>query len=71
MVVPVRTANEFSAGAPVPQIAHAGFGSWWDANYDVSPDGERFLLPENVTAPGRERLIHVVQNWIAEFRNRH
>ena len=71
MVVPVRTANEFSAGAPVPLFAHAGFGSWWDANYDVSPDGERFLLPENVTAPGRERLIHVVQNWIAEFRNRH
>jgi eukaryotic-like serine/threonine-protein kinase len=66
MEVPVRTAPEFSAGAPVRLFAHAGFAHAWDPNYDVSADGERFLVP------GRsDRLIHVVQNWFAEFRDRH
>lgn len=70
MSVPVRTTPDFSAAAPVPLFAHAGFGNWWDANYDVSADGERFLLPQRVAGPGKERLIHVVQNWFEEFRNR-
>ena len=70
MSVPVRTTPEFSAQAPVPLFSHPGFGSWWDPNYDVSRDGERILLPEYFTEQGREQLIHVVQNWIAEFRNR-
>jgi len=71
MEVPVRTTPEFSAAAPVPLFAHGAFGNWWDPNYDVSADGERFLLPERVGGQGKERFIHVVQNWFAEFRNRH
>jgi Tol biopolymer transport system component/DNA-binding winged helix-turn-helix (wHTH) protein len=66
MEVPVHTMPEFWTGAPVPLFAHTGFAHTLDPNYDVSADGERFLIP------GRsDRLIHVVQNWFAEFRDRH
>jgi hypothetical protein len=36
-----------------------------EANYDVAPDGERFLVPERL---GGSRKIRVVQNWFAAFR---
>ena len=38
-------------------------------NYDVTPDGKKFLLIESVhpAAPSR---IHVVLNWATELRNR-
>ncbi len=70
MAVPVRTVPEFSAGKPVPLFNHVSLLLWRDPNYDVSADGERFLLSERVTAPGSVRLIHVVQNWFAEFHDR-
>ena len=37
-------------------------------NYDVSPDGRRFVTVEDVEVePPR---IHVVENWFEEFRGR-
>jgi Tol biopolymer transport system component/DNA-binding winged helix-turn-helix (wHTH) protein len=71
VAVPVRTEPEFSAGPPQRLFSHAALTQWLiDANYDVSGDGQRILLPERVGAQGRERRIHVVQNWFAEFRDR-
>jgi Tol biopolymer transport system component/DNA-binding winged helix-turn-helix (wHTH) protein len=70
METPVLATSKFWAGAPVPLFAHGGFGHGLEPNYDVSPDGERFLVP-GPSEQSRERLIHVVQNWFAEFRNRH
>lgn len=69
VAVPVRTEPEFWVGTPTRLFAHAAFTQWIDANYDVSADGQRVLLPERVGAQGGERRIHVVQNWFAEFRN--
>ena len=45
----------------------------WDSSrlgtkYDVSADGQRFVLVE--TLADAAPAIHVVQNWFAEFRDR-
>ncbi len=66
--VPVKTSPEFSAGPAVRLFAHPSFGRvGLDPHYDVSADRQRILLPE--TVGGNERLIHVVQNWLGEFRD--
>ncbi len=40
--------------------------------YDVSPDGRRFILaePAGLGSEAPEPSIRVVQNWFAEFRDR-
>jgi Tol biopolymer transport system component/DNA-binding winged helix-turn-helix (wHTH) protein len=68
MAVSVRTVPEFEAGSATRLFSHAAFTAWTDANYDVSADGRRFILPERVGA--HQPVIHVVQNWLADFRNR-
>jgi Tol biopolymer transport system component len=64
IAVSVRTGSEFKVGPATRLFSHTAFTGWQDANYDVSADGQRILLPEKVSA---ERMIHVVQNWFAEF----
>ena len=44
---------------------------WGERNYDVSPDGQRFLmvkLDESKSAPAKEMIL--VQNWFEEFRDK-
>jgi len=67
--VAMRTQPDLSIGRATRLFAHSAFAVSRDANYDVSPDGQRFLVPERVGAQGNERMIRVVQNWFAEFRN--
>jgi Tol biopolymer transport system component len=70
VAVPVRTDPEFFVGTAVRLFAHGALTlPSIDANYDISADGERVLLPERVGEAGRERVVHVVQNWFAEFRD--
>ena len=39
--------------------------------HDVSPDGWRFVLVEEIESEkAKAPLIHVVQNWFEEFRDR-
>ena len=40
--------------------------------YDVSADGQRFVLIEPVGYEHEpdETAIHIIQNWFAEFRDR-
>jgi hypothetical protein len=33
------------------------------ANYDVTVDGERFLMIEDTSQTGECELLHVVRNW--------
>jgi len=68
MVVSVRTKPEFAAGATARLFSHAGFTLASDSNYDISPDGQRIILPESVGT--QQPMINVVQNWFAEFRGR-
>ena len=68
IAVPVSTNPRFTAGLPSRLFSHPGFLNWPDANYDVTADGQRIIVPERVGE--QERMIHVVQNWSAEFRDR-
>lgn len=36
-------------------------------NYDVSPDGERFLMVKDESSSGR---LNIVLNWLEELRQR-
>ena len=40
----------------------------YSPSYDVSPDGQRFALPEPLENPSPP-AIHVVENWLEEFRD--
>ena len=62
LVAPVQTGDRFELrGAPIPLFATSAF------DYDVSPDGTRFLLEiRNPNAPALP--IHVVVNWFTELR---
>jgi eukaryotic-like serine/threonine-protein kinase len=66
IAVSVHARPEFEPGPATRLFSHTAFTIWQDPNYDVSADGQRILLPESV---GGERMIHVVQNWFAEFRD--
>jgi hypothetical protein len=68
IAVPVSTTGGFTAGPPGRLFSHPGFANWSDPNYDVAADGQRIILPERVGE--QERMIHVVLNWSAEFRDR-
>jgi serine/threonine protein kinase/Tol biopolymer transport system component len=67
MAVDVKTGSGFAAGTPKPlfrtRIKSLDIGF----QYDVSPDGQRFLV--NTLPEGEQRdEITVVQNWTAELR---
>ena len=73
MSVPVSGNEGFSADLPKPLFDNAGLlaGAALKPQYDVSDDGQRFILVEPVgDATAKPRSIHVVQNWSAEFKNR-
>jgi len=39
------------------------------ANYDVTPDGERFLMIEDASSTAESEHLRVVSNWSAELKN--
>ena len=77
MAVPVSTSPELTVGIPKPLFSSPGLLLSGSAvlNYDVTPDGQRFVVWEPVeAAEGAEQTaqqsIRVVQNWFAEFKDR-
>ncbi len=70
IAVSVTTSPVFSPGAAQPlfedETAFASRGQ----RYDVTPDGQRFVVVETLGDAGAGQAIHVVQNWYEEFRNR-
>ena len=71
MAAPVKTAPSFSVSTPVSLFEDASLSGRLHPSYDVSEEGQRFVL---VGLAGEEadspRSIHVLQNWFAEFRDR-
>jgi hypothetical protein len=71
MAVDIDTKSGFSAGAPrllfegpyMPTSASFPF-------YDVSPDGERFLMLKPVESQSAPTQIHVVLNWFEELEQK-
>ena len=64
MTVPVRTRPALDVGRPTP-LFEIGTKGW--ADFDVSPDGKRFLavVPQKLV---QEQPLTVVLNWRAEVR---
>ena len=62
MVVPVRTRPRFEAGKP--RVLFEGFPL---RGYDISPDGQRFLMMKQRGGDFKGQ-IHVVLNWSEELR---
>jgi Tol biopolymer transport system component/tRNA A-37 threonylcarbamoyl transferase component Bud32 len=69
---PVSTGQEFRAGAPRELFRDGDLRSAAARpRYDVSPDGERFLLIESASEEDEAQLgFVVIQNWYEEFRDR-
>ncbi len=67
MAVSVSSVSSFSVGPATRLFAHP---SLIFTTYDVSADGQRFILPEPVGGEAPEPSIRVVENWFAEFRDR-
>jgi hypothetical protein len=59
IATPVRLGSSAQVSAPRP-LFRMGPAGWQD--YDVTADGERFLVIENVPAPDAD-AISVTTNW--------
>ena len=70
MVVPIENEPTFHAGKAQPLFDAGRFESGFgNTNYDVSPDGQRFLMIEREGDSGPARL-HLVLNWAEELKRR-
>ena len=67
MIVDVSTAAEFQAGRPRELFVGRYEVDIW-TNYDISADGERFLMVR--PDPNAPRELRVVLNWFQELRER-
>ncbi|MEE8625732.1 MAG: hypothetical protein V3T19_10365, partial [Acidiferrobacterales bacterium] len=62
------TDPSFAAGNPEVVFEGQYFGAGGGRSYDVSPDGERFLMVKLLEgAPAMSQII-VVQNWLEELK---
>ena len=72
MAVPVSTSPDLRVGRPKPLFSSPGL-LLSDINalgYDVTPDGQRFVVWQPVEAEEEvQQSIRVVQNWFAEFKD--
>ena len=72
MAVSVTTEPEFSIiGKPRRLFEASGlpFRSTSPQNYDVSADGQRFVVIEAVETKETEMKVRVVENWSADFKD--
>jgi dipeptidyl aminopeptidase/acylaminoacyl peptidase len=69
------TANDRSLVVGTPKmICKRPTTNWsgrWPDGFDVTSDGQRFLVLESVTTPSdTPPVIVIVQNWFEEFRDK-
>ena len=71
MAVEVTTEPTFSAGNP--RLLFEGtfqMNNFFNAEYDVTPDGQRFVMVEGTQDSPAPTQIHVVLNWFEELKQR-
>jgi eukaryotic-like serine/threonine-protein kinase len=71
--VPIQTVPTFSAGTPTKLFDGRYVGSPFWRTYDVSPDGERFLMIKDNTTGDQTSTpasMVVVLNWFEELKQR-
>jgi len=68
MVVSISTEPEFVAGTP--QVLFEGpYSNVSGLSYDISPDGQRFLVLKPQYDDSQVRELHVVTNWFEELKH--
>jgi serine/threonine-protein kinase len=67
MVVTVVTVPEFSVSAPKELFSGRYESSWFSANYDITPDGDRFIMikAEEGSEPTQ---VNIVLNWSEKLK---
>ena len=68
MVVPVKTQPTFQAGTPKMLFRDPSYLGV--QNYDVTPDGEHFLMVKRKDIPAGENQVNVVLHWNEELREK-
>ena len=68
MTVRVQTEPAFSAGNPEVVIETPYYQGQVGRFYDISPDGERFLMIKEESEGSSSPEIHVVLNWFEELK---
>jgi serine/threonine-protein kinase len=68
--VPIQTAPTFSAGTPTTLFATRYNSAAAGRTYDVSPDGQRFLMIKNNVGTEQAPTMVVVLNWLEELKAR-
>jgi len=67
MVVPISTEPEFDAG--MPEVVFKGpYINVSGLSYDVTPDGQRFLVLKPQYDDSQVRELHIVTNWFEELK---
>lgn len=69
MQVSVTTMPELTVSKPRPLFKIQPAAMTSGPNYDVAPDGKKFVVIES-DRPAASNRIHVVLNWATELRNR-
>ena len=74
MVVAVKTKPSLSMGQPkklfTRRLAHADRPEGLYDSYDVSADGQRFVLLETVEEKPATQKLTVIQNWFGQFKDK-
>jgi hypothetical protein len=70
MVVDITTQPTFTAGTPRVLFRREFVPGTPRQGYDVSPDGQRFLMPQAVEQETAATQLIVVQNWFEELKRR-
>ena len=72
MAVPVQTEPTLTAGNGAVLVEGSYFVSPFGRAYDMTPDGQRFLMMKESTAAGAPEAgqIILVQNWSEELKAR-
>jgi len=69
MAVDIKTDPAFVAGKPRMLFEHRYLRGAQANNYDIHPDGERFLMNQETDQPPQDvRQIHLVVNWLEELK---
>jgi Tol biopolymer transport system component len=72
MEVGVARGPSWAATTPTLVVKEGYFTNlnWWGRSYDISPDGQRFLMikEDGAGAPAAPASIIVVQHWVEELK---
>ena len=65
MVVSISDTNGLQAGIPEILISgkYRGWVGLWGRNYDISPDGSKFLMIEEEEIESTATQINIILNW--------